>query len=92
MDDLVLQTLTEFGAAGLIGIMWLCERGRAARRDRQLDEAHRRLMSQRRDLKLWMAIVAKNTRALGGLELAHRDLLRMLRRWRHRASSTDDGT
>ncbi len=85
----MLQTLTEFGAAGLIGLMWLCERGRAARRDRQLDEAHQRLLSQRRDLKLWMAIVAQNTRAIGGLEQAHRDLLRVLRRWRPGSPSRD---
>ena len=81
MNDMLLQTVTEFGAAGLIGVMWLLERASATKRERQLDEAHRRVLAHRRELKLWMSLVERNTRAFSALEAAHRELARALRRW-----------
>ncbi len=88
MSEAILQSLTEFGAAGLIGMMWLIERGRGAKRDRQLDDTHRRLMAQRRDLMLWMRLVERNTRALKALEVGQREAIRLLRRWRRQQNAS----
>ena len=52
MGESILQAMTEFGAAGLIGVLWILERRHASKRDRQLDEAHRLLSSQGRELEV----------------------------------------
>ena len=87
MLQATLDMLTNFGAAGLIGVLWLAERRQSAKRDRQLDQAHQRLLEQRRDLGLWLRIVRQNTRALGRLEQAQRELTATLQRWRRRGRS-----
>lgn len=56
MGESILQALTEFGAAGLIGVLWILERGHASKRDRQLDEAHRLLNTQGRELEIWLRL------------------------------------
>lgn len=87
MSDTVLAMMTEFGAAGLIGLMWMLERRHAAKRDRQLDEAHQRLFSQRQELDVWLGLVRENTRAVSGLEQTQRELIATLQRWRRRRRS-----
>lgn len=70
----VLSSLTHFGAAGLIAWMWLAERRAAAKRERQLDEAHARLDTQRQHLDQVVAAIAENTRVLALLEAGQRAL------------------
>ncbi len=87
MGESILQAMTEFGAAGLIGILWILERRHASKRDRQLDEAHRLLNTQGRELEIWLRLVSENTKALSGLERTQRELIEMLQSWRRRSRS-----
>ena len=85
MGESILQAMTEFGAAGLIGLLWILERRYASKRDRQLDEAHRLLISQGRELEIWLRLVREHTKALNGLERTQRELITMLQSWRRRS-------
>lgn len=87
MGESILQAMTEFGAAGLIGVLWILERGHASKRDRQLDEAHRLLNTQDRELEALLRLVRENTRAFSGLERTQRELITMLQSWRRRSRS-----
>jgi len=81
MPDLTLASaLAQFGAAGLIGWMWLSERRAAAARERQLAELQERLMQERPHTGLLLEVVRDNTRALTALELGQRTLTGLLER------------
>jgi len=69
--DLV-ASLAQFGAAGLIGFMWLTERRNAAERERQLTGAHDRLLEQRLQLEQLVRVVGDNTRAMTRVEESQR--------------------
>jgi hypothetical protein len=75
-----LAALAQFGAAGLIGWMWLAERRAAAARDRQLAELHERLMQERPHMAILLEVVRDNTRALTALDLGQRTLAGLLER------------
>lgn len=74
MDETALAAALQFGAAGLIGWMWLTERRAAAERERQLCELHDRLMQERPQIATLMQVVRENTRALVSLEAGQRAL------------------
>ena len=59
-----LDSLTQFGVAGLMGVLWTWERWFSRRRERELSEAHRRLMSQREALDTLIGLVQRNTQAI----------------------------
>jgi hypothetical protein len=81
MPDLTIASaLAQFGAAGLIGWMWLAERRAAGARERQLAELHERLMQERPHTGLLLEVVRDNTRALTALELGQRTLTGLLER------------
>lgn len=71
-------TLAQFGAAGLVGWMWLSERRAAAQRERQLTEAHERVVRQHEEIGVLVKALDDNTRALSSLEAGQRRLLEML--------------
>ncbi len=75
-----LTTLTQFGAAGLIGLLWVMERRHAALRDRQLDETPRRIIEQERDLEALLTVVKENTKAVNTLQQGQVQLIQLLRR------------
>ena len=77
-----LTALTQLGAAGLIGLLWILERRHAATRDRQLDEAHQRLLRQNHELDVLLRVVAQNTRAICAMEAAQKRLTEALERMR----------
>ena len=79
MDAQLITHLTQFGAAGLIGLMWLIERRHAAHRERLLDEAHRTLMRSQTELNALLEVVRDNTRAMVALEEGQRRLAEVLR-------------
>lgn len=79
MDVEALASLTQFGVAGLIGWMWLVERRAAGVRDRQVQEAHDRLMTDRTRLEVLLAALRDNTRALTALEVGQRGVADALR-------------
>ncbi len=87
MFDAQLMThLTQLGAAGLIGLLWLTERRHAAHRERLLDEAHRTLMRSQTELNALLEVVRDNTRAMVALEEGQRHLAELLREMRTRQS------
>ncbi len=81
-----LTLLTQFGAAGLIGLLWIMERRYAAHRDRQLDEAHRKLIDQERDLEALLTVVKENTKAVNTLQQGQVQLIQLLKRLHKRIS------
>lgn len=83
--------LAQLGAAGLIGWMWLTERRAAGERERQLREAHERLMQERQLSAAVIETVRENTRTLASLEGGQRRMEAVLDRlasavavWRRR--------
>ncbi len=81
MPDIDLAaSLAQLGAAGLIGWMWLSERRAAAARENQLRELHERLIQERPQLAVLLAVVRDNTRALTALEAGQRGIVTALER------------
>lgn len=80
MDPETALHFTQFGTAGLVAWMWLTERRGAAARERQLAEAHDRLMEQRVQLDALMRVVGENVRAAAALEDGQRALRALLER------------
>lgn len=74
MEPNIVTMATQFGVSGLIAWMWLTERRAATQRDRDLSQAHERLVEQRVQLDALMALVADNTRAVSSMESALRSL------------------
>lgn len=80
MEAEIASAIAQFGAAGLIGWMWLMERRSAAERERQVSEAHRRVLEESRQVDVLVGVVEQNTRALAGLERGQAELVRALQR------------
>ncbi len=78
MEQDLLNLVSQFGAAGLIGWMWLSERRHTAKREQQLTEAHDRIGEQRIALDQLLSVIAENTRAVASLEAGQRALLSLL--------------
>lgn len=80
MEAEIAGALAQFGVAGLVGWMWLAERRAAAGRERQLAEAHDRLMAQRERAETLVGLVSASTRAMTALEASQRELARVVER------------
>lgn len=91
METDVIVQVTQFGVAGLIAWMWMTERRSALVRERQLSEAHDRLMEQRAQLDALIRLVAENTRALASLESGLASLQRIIERFGAGAPSPRQG-
>jgi hypothetical protein len=59
-----LADLASFGAAGIMGAMWLWERRASRLRDQQLTEAHARIVRDEQRLAKLVEVVEHNTAAL----------------------------
>lgn len=75
-----------FGAAGLMGALWIWERKLSRTREAQLSQAHDRLMEERGLARLLAGLIRRNTAALSRLQATQDQLLRLLGNWQ------DDGT
>jgi len=64
----ILDYLMNFGAAGLMGMMWLFERRNSVKRDTQLDEAQTRILADKLQVEALMTLVRQNTEALTRLD------------------------
>jgi hypothetical protein len=69
----------QFGTAGLMGWMWLTERRASATRERQLTEAHEKLVQERGMFEAVIQALKENTRAIASLEAGQRSLAEALR-------------
>lgn len=67
MLQAVAEQVPSLGAAGVMGAMWLWERAGARARERQLDEAHARIVADRVQLGQLIEVVRQNTDALARL-------------------------
>ncbi len=56
--------LASFGAAGLMGAMWLWERRHSNLREEQLNEAHSRIVRDEQRLEKLVEVVEHNTAAM----------------------------
>jgi len=75
VDTEVLSALTQFGVAGMVCAMWLIERRASSIRERQISEAHARLIGQLDDRAALIQVIQENTRALSMLEAGQRGLI-----------------
>ena len=71
---------TSFGAAGLMGAMWLWERKTSRQREEQLDEAHARILGDRVQLEELISVVRQNVEAMTRLGAIQDQLVRKLDR------------
>lgn len=60
----LISDLTSFGAAGLMGAMWLIERRLSRRREQQLEEAHDRICRDEERLDVLTDVVGRNNAAI----------------------------
>jgi C4-dicarboxylate-specific signal transduction histidine kinase len=60
----IVQDLASFGAAGLMGAMWLWERKLTRLREQQLTEAHDRIVRDEQRLSKLTQVVEQNTAAI----------------------------
>ncbi len=86
LDSEITMLVSQFGAAGLVGLLWVAERRQAAQRERQLTEAHRLLMSRETEVAALLGVVRDNTRAMVRLEQTQRRLTHALERMDERSS------
>ena len=63
----LIENLSSLGAAALIGTMWLWERRQSNAREKQLDDAHARIMADGVKLEALMDLVQKSTETLAKL-------------------------
>ena len=78
-----IQPLTQFGVAGLMGLLWVWERLMSRRRETQLNEAHQRLMSQQHELSVLVKLVRQNTRAMVRFDQTQQQLKELLEKMHH---------
>lgn len=76
----LIEALSQLGAAGLIGLMWLTERRAAASRERLLEEAQAELRAGQTTLASVLAVVRQNTEALGALRASQAATARAIER------------
>lgn len=70
--------LTSFGAAGMMGAMWLWERRTSQKREQQIDEAHARIVGDRVQLEELIGVVKQNAEAFSRLSATQEQLLRRI--------------
>jgi len=75
MEMDIARELAQFGAAGLMGMLWILERRHSALREAQITAAHERLMEQRTALSELVTLVRENTVAMTALERTQRRLI-----------------
>ena len=77
-ESMPLSEITNLGAAGLMGAMWLWERRTSRQREEQLDEAHARIMGDRVQLDQLIDVVRQNAEAFSRLSATQEQMLREL--------------
>lgn len=70
----VMSDLASFGAAGLMGAMWLWERKLSRTRERQINSSHARIMRDEQRLESLTHVVEQNTTAVTRFSEAQREV------------------
>jgi len=71
--------LASFGAAGLMGTMWLWERKLSRAREEQLSASHARILRDEERLGKLVSVVEHNTAAVTGFAQTQRQVTEALR-------------
>lgn len=87
-DVQVVHEVAQFGAAGLMGLLWIMERRHSAQREAQMTAAHERLMEQRVGMSELMSLVKENAAAMAALERTQRSLIETCERIAGRLTGT----
>ena len=80
MDTTALDSLAQFGVAGLMGALWLWERLYSRKREQQLTQAHQQLTAQQQELHVLTDLVKQNTAAIERFELTQQRIAELLER------------
>ena len=80
MPTEMIEPLTQFGVAGLMGVLWVWERLLSRRRERQLSEAHDIITSERHELHELFDLVRRNTQAIERFQQTQNQLQDLLER------------
>jgi len=86
----IISDLASFGAAGLMGAMWLWERRLSGLREYQLNQSHERILRDEERLGRLIQVVEDNTAAIARFTETQREMsetLKHLRQEVHRGSS-----
>ena len=75
----IVSDLASFGAAGLMGGMWLWERKASRQREEQLSEAHMRIMRDEERLGKLTEVVEQNTSAVARFIETQRQVVETLK-------------
>lgn len=78
-----------FGAAGLMGALWIWERRLSRTRESQLTQVHDRLIQERGLTRLIVSLIRRNTAAMSRLQTTQDQLLRLLSNWQGEQVETD---
>ncbi len=78
-----IEHLTQFGVAGLMGLLWVWERLMSRKREAQLNEAHLHLEKQNRELSVLVKLVRQNTRAITRFDRTQLQLKELLEKMHH---------
>lgn len=78
MIDPTIEAFLEFGVAGLMGFLWVWERAYSRRRERQLNDAHERIVERDEKLSVLIGLVRRNTAALVQFQQTQRHLIDVL--------------
>lgn len=78
----LLESISQFGVAGLMGVLWVVERLNSRRRETQLDEAHHELVRRRDEIELLTRLVQRNTIVIERFHATQKHLHRTLEQWR----------
>ncbi len=79
----MIETLVQFGVAGLMGVLWVWERMYSRRRERQLTEAHDCLVRRDQQTAILVRLVRRNTRAMVQLQISQQRMSDVLEGIRH---------
>ena len=79
----LIQPLTQFGVAGLMGLLWVWERLMSRKRETQLNEAHMDLQRQHHELSVLVKLVRHNTRAIVRFDRTQMQLKELLEKMHH---------
>jgi len=77
------ETWMQFGVAGLMGALWVWERTHSRKRERQLTQAHDRLIARDQQIGVLIRLVRQNTRAIVSFERLQGRVCDLLERLRN---------
>ncbi len=78
MTEQLFEHALNFGVAGLMGVLWTWERMFSRQRERQLTEAHERMMFERAEVSVLTDLLERNTRAVIRFDETQRGLRRLI--------------